>query len=59
MKTEPRIPSIIEAPDDETIASLVLSAAGAGIGARSMGNLHRATLRAFTLDEFLDFLRKI
>ena len=44
--------AVIEAPDDETIASLVLSVGGAG-------NLRSTTLRAFTIDEIPDVLRKI
>ena len=44
--------AIIEAPDDETIASLVLSVGGAG-------NLRSTTLRAFNLDEIQGILRKI
>ena len=44
--------AIIEAPDDETIASLVLSVGGAG-------NLRSTTLRAFNLDEIQGILHKI
>ena len=43
--------SIIEAPDDATVAALLLASAGAG-------NIRTTTLRAFTADEMRDVVSR-
>jgi uncharacterized protein with GYD domain len=44
--------TILEAPDDETVAKLVLS-----IG--SHGNIHTETVRAFTEDEYRQIITNL
>ena len=43
--------SIVEAPDDQTLAAAMLRVAG-------LGNIRTTTLRAFSADEMRDVIRK-
>jgi uncharacterized protein with GYD domain len=46
------IVSIVEAPDDQTLAAALLTVAG-------QGNIRTTTLRAFSADEMRDVISKV